>query len=151
MCASRQDMVWWTKSKFLGLLPKSSKDQIECDCEISNYYLALPIEIYSSLLEYPDFFERVVCKMFWTLLGYTVTKKKHALSQEILVGSQDCFYPHERMGSKDKANCHHTLLTSHYQYVVLCRYSVVNSQYNLLYLARVHDDIILILLFCWAY
>ena len=32
--------IWWTKSNFLGLLSKSGNDQ--WDCEISNYYVALP-------------------------------------------------------------------------------------------------------------
>ena len=73
-CTSRRETVWWTKSNFLGLLPKSGKDQ--WDCEISNYYVALP---YSSKichlhLSIRPFFERVVRKMFWTLLGYNVAK-----------------------------------------------------------------------------
>ena len=43
------------------------------DCEIANYYVALPynIQIYSSIRA---FFEQVFRKIFWTLLGYTVTK-----------------------------------------------------------------------------
>ena len=42
MYASRWKTVWWTQSNFLGLLPKSSKEQ--WDCEISNYYVALPLQ-----------------------------------------------------------------------------------------------------------
>ena len=33
VCASRQEMVWWTKSNILGLLPKSGKDQWNCISE----------------------------------------------------------------------------------------------------------------------
>ena len=42
MCQVQQEMVWWTKLNFLGLSPKSSKDQ--WDCEISNYYVAIPLQ-----------------------------------------------------------------------------------------------------------
>ena len=81
MHASRRETVWWTKSNFLGLLPKTVEDQ--WDCEISNYYVALPnnIQIYSSmcffligLSEYPCFSWRVFRKVFWMMLGYTVAK-----------------------------------------------------------------------------
>ena len=84
-CASRRETVWWTKLNFLGLFPKTVEDH--WDCEIANYYVALPynIQIYSSPFEYPcffdrvfqsirAFFERVFRKIFRTLLGYTVTK-----------------------------------------------------------------------------
>ena len=50
--ASRWDTVWWTKSNFLGLFPKTVEDQR--DCEISNYYVALPLR--QNLFEYPYFF-----------------------------------------------------------------------------------------------
>ena len=88
--ASQREMVWWTKSNFLGLLPKSGKDQ--WDCEISNYYVHTSlttvkfVHLNSSIL---TFFERVVCKMFWTLLGYTVTKVY--ASRRIQPGSPDSF------------------------------------------------------------
>ena len=59
--------------EFLGLIPQNSGRP---DCEIDNYYVALPysIKIYSSPFEYPYFFEWVFRKTFWTLLGYTVAK-----------------------------------------------------------------------------
>ena len=89
------------KSNFLGLFPKTVEDQ--WDCEIANYYVALPynIQIYSSPFEYPcfflirfssicAFFGRVFRKIFWTLLGYTVAKAP-ALAQEIRLGSPDRF------------------------------------------------------------
>ena len=54
--ASQQETVWWTKSNFLGLFPKMVEDQ--SDCEIGNYYVALPynIQIYSSPFKYMYFF-----------------------------------------------------------------------------------------------
>ena len=36
------ETVWWTKSDFLGLFPKSGKDQ--WDCEIGDYYVTLPLQ-----------------------------------------------------------------------------------------------------------
>ena len=62
-------MVWWTKSNLLRLFPKNCKDQ--WDCEVSNYYSN---KIYSSPLKYHTLLERVFRKMFWSLLGDTVTK-----------------------------------------------------------------------------
>ena len=41
----RRETVWWivwTKSNFLGLFPKTVEDQ--SDCEIANYYVALPLQ-----------------------------------------------------------------------------------------------------------
>ena len=40
--ASWWETFWWMKSNFLGFLPKSGKDQ--WDCEISNYYIAPPLQ-----------------------------------------------------------------------------------------------------------
>ena len=68
--ASRRETVWLMKSNFLDLFPRTVEGQ--WDCEIANYYVALPLQHYSSPFEYPYFFERVFCKMFWMLLGYTV-------------------------------------------------------------------------------
>ena len=70
-----QPVCAWSKSNFLGLLPKRGKDQ--WDCGIANHYLALPLQQKnsSSPFEYPYVFEQVVRKMFWTLLSYTVTKE----------------------------------------------------------------------------
>ena len=53
-CASWWETVWWSRSNFLGLLPKSGKDQ--WDCKISNYYVALPLQISSSPFKYPYLF-----------------------------------------------------------------------------------------------
>ena len=36
VCTSQRETVWWTKSNFWGLFPKSGKDQ--WDCEIVNHY-----------------------------------------------------------------------------------------------------------------
>ena len=58
---------------FLGLNTKTSKDQ--WDCEISNYYyVATTVEFVHLHSSIRSFFERVVRKMFWTLLGYSVVK-----------------------------------------------------------------------------
>ena len=59
--------AWWTKSNYLGLFPKSGKDQ--WDCEIGNYTSTslTTISIHIS-------FERVGRQMFWSLLGYIVAK-----------------------------------------------------------------------------
>ena len=54
---SQREMIWWTKSNFLGLFSKSGKDQ--WDCEISSIC---------------TIFEQVWRKKFWTLLGDTVAK-----------------------------------------------------------------------------
>ena len=40
-------IVWWTRSNFLGLFPKSVKDQWHC--EIGNYYLHFPYNYYSTI------------------------------------------------------------------------------------------------------
>ena len=70
--ASQQETVWWTKSDFLGLLPKSGKDQ--WDCEIGNYYVGLPLHFLSLYLSICTFFEQVWHQIFWKLLGDTVAK-----------------------------------------------------------------------------
>ena len=67
----RRETVWWTKSNFLGLFPKTVEDQ--WDCEIANYYIALPLQ-HLSPFEYPYFFWAIFPQIFWTLLGYTVAK-----------------------------------------------------------------------------
>jgi len=54
-------LLWWTKSN-------CSKDQ--WDWEIIDYYVALPLQQWVSVL----FLSRLSTKRFWTLLGYTVTK-----------------------------------------------------------------------------
>ena len=41
-------IVWWTRSNFLGLFPKSVKDQWHC--EIGNYYLHFPYNYYSTII-----------------------------------------------------------------------------------------------------
>ena len=73
VCAFQWTTVRWTELNFLGLLPKSSKD--EWDYEIKQHF---PYDCYSKIclspFEYPYFFEWVFRKMFWTLLDYTVAK-----------------------------------------------------------------------------
>ena len=71
MHASRQEMVWWTESNFLGLLPKTGNDQ--WDCEIGNYYVP-SIKFVHLHLSIRTFFEWVGRKIFWSLLGYIVAK-----------------------------------------------------------------------------
>ena len=44
------------------------------DCKIANYHVALPLQCIHLHLSIHTFFELVFCKIFWTLLGYTVTK-----------------------------------------------------------------------------
>ena len=56
-CTSRWKTSWWTKSNFLGLVPKCGKDQ--WDCEI-NVTLSLQ---FSFLLGYHELFEWFCCKM----------------------------------------------------------------------------------------
>ena len=63
----RQQMVRWTKSSFLGLVPKSGKNQ--WDYEVGNYYIALPVQRYSIIR---TLFKQVWRKIFWTLVGDTV-------------------------------------------------------------------------------
>ena len=64
--------VWWTKSNFL--LPKSNKDQ--WDCEINNICRTSlnNSKICSSPFKIRTFCERVGRKKFWMLLGYIVAK-----------------------------------------------------------------------------
>ena len=64
---------WWMSS----LLLNCSKNQ--WDWEIVNYYTALPLQQwkFASLLRYPNIFEWVWHKMFWTLLGYISYKCTH--------------------------------------------------------------------------
>ena len=68
---SRQEIVWWTKSNFLGLLPKCGKDLREWDQYIAPPYNSKICHLHSNI---HSFFEQVVRKTFWTLLGYNVTK-----------------------------------------------------------------------------
>ena len=55
------------RNGLMNLFPKSGKDQ--WDCEIGNYYVALP-----SQQKFPYLFEQVGHQMFWSLLGYIVAK-----------------------------------------------------------------------------
>ena len=52
MCTSWWETVWWLKLNLLGLSPKCSKDQ--WDCEIVDCYIALPLQQwnFASLLKY---------------------------------------------------------------------------------------------------
>ena len=68
---SQQEMVWWTKSNFLGLLPKRLRTNKIVRSVTIKYHFPYNSKVCSSPLEYPYFFEWVFRK---TLLGYTAAK-----------------------------------------------------------------------------
>ena len=62
---SQREADQWTKSNFLGLLPKSSKEQWFCEISITTVTVKF-VHLHSFFLS--------GLPMFWVLLGYIVTK-----------------------------------------------------------------------------
>ena len=63
------ETVWWTKSNFLGLFPKSGKDQWDW---ISTLHFPYNINFFLPLLKHPYLFWADLA--YRSLLGYTVAK-----------------------------------------------------------------------------
>ena len=70
-----EKQFWWTKSNFVGLLPKSVKLRTNEMARLVIITKHFPYN-FLSLLKYIShtFFEQVWRKMFWTLLGDTIAK-----------------------------------------------------------------------------
>ena len=73
VCASWREAVGWTKLNFLGLFPKSGKDNKIAKSVIITYHFPYNSKtLIKPVLEYLYLFERVWREKFWMLLGDTI-------------------------------------------------------------------------------